>query len=193
MLNLIVLIWHLIGIDGFVVFLTWFRAGPLLQLIKKRALLLHLAGPDVQDLYETLVALEGEEGKDAYDITVGRLNNYFAPKSSKTFERHLFRKIIQQAGETCDQFLTRLRQQAAKCEFVDKDEQIKGQFVDGCSDKLLRRRILEKGEAELQVVVQLARSCELSTIQETSYNQYVGDTKHELVSQLTRSTKSMEE
>ena len=155
---------------------------------QKRALLLHLAGPDVQDLYETLVALEGEEGKNAYDITVGRLNNYFAPKSSKTFERHLFRKIIQQAGETCDQFLTRLRQQAAKCEFVDKDEQIKGQFIDGCSDKLLRRRILEKGEAELQVVVQLARSCELSTIQETSYNQYVGDTKHELISRITRST-----
>ena len=102
------LIWHLIGIDGSVVFLTWFRAGPLLQLIKKRALLFHLAGPDVQDLYEALVALEGEEGKNAYGITVGRLNNYFAPKSSKTFERHLFRKIIQQAGETCDQFLTRL-------------------------------------------------------------------------------------
>ena len=32
---------------------------------QKRALLLHLAGPDVQDLYETLVALEGEEGKNA--------------------------------------------------------------------------------------------------------------------------------
>ena len=154
---------------------------------QNRALLLHLAGPDVQDLYKTLVALEGEEGKDAYNITVGHLNNYFAPKSSKTFERHLFRKIIQQSSETCDQFLTRLRQQAAKCEFVEKDEQIKGQLMDAVT-KLLHRRILEKGEAELQVVVQLARSCELSTIQETSYNQYVGDTKHELVSQLTRST-----
>ena len=43
----------------------------------------------------------------------------------------------------------RLRQQAAKCEFVDKDEQIKGQFIDGYSDKLLCRRILEKGEAIL--------------------------------------------
>ena len=71
--------------------------------------LFHLVGPVVQDLYETLVALEGEEGKDVYDITVGRLNNYFAPKCSKTFERHLFWKIIQQAGETCDQFLTRLQ------------------------------------------------------------------------------------
>ena len=153
---------------------------------QRRALLLHLVGPDVQNLYETLVALEDEEGKNAFDIIIGRLNNYFAPKSGKTFEHHLFRKIIQLAGETCDQFLTRLGQQAAKCEFVDKDDQIEGQFIDGCSDKLLRRRILEKGEAELQVI-QLARLCESSTIQETSYSQYVGDTKHEIVSRLTRS------
>ena len=57
---------------------------------QKRALLLHLVNPDVQDLYETLVALEGEEGKNEYDITVGRLNNYFSPKPSKTFEHNLF-------------------------------------------------------------------------------------------------------
>ena len=31
----------------------------------------------------------------------------------------------------------RLQQQAAKCEFVDKDKQIKGQFIDGCSEKFV--------------------------------------------------------
>ena len=35
---------------------------------QKKALLLHLVGPDVQDLYKTLVALEGEEGKDAMTL-----------------------------------------------------------------------------------------------------------------------------
>ena len=72
---------------------------------QKRALLLHLAGPDVQDLYKTLVALEGEEGKDAYDITVGRLNNYFAPKSSKTFEHIFSRKLFNNLVKHVTNFL----------------------------------------------------------------------------------------
>ena len=35
--------------------------------------------------------------------------------------------------------------QAAKFEFVDKDEQIKGQFIDGCGDKRFEIKRLKFG------------------------------------------------
>ena len=107
---------------------------------QKAALLLHLSGPDVQDLYETLGTVGDETKKSKTEVVIDRLNNHFTPLTDKTFERHLFRKIYQ-GSDTCDQFLTRLRQSAAKCKFLDEEDQIRGQFIDGCRDKGLRRRI----------------------------------------------------
>ena len=132
------------------------------------ALLMHLAGEQVQDIYETLSPVGDETKKNEYEVVVDRLNEHFIPKTNKTFERHLFRKMTQEK-ESCDQFYTRLRQSAVKCEFVDEDENIKGQFIDGCKDKRLRRRILEKGEITLTEVMKLARAFEVSESQERSY------------------------
>ena len=53
------------------------------------------------------------------------LDYNFVPKLNIPFERHLFRKISQESGETVDQFMCRLQQRAATCEFcVKKDDYI---------------------------------------------------------------------
>lgn len=53
------------------------------------------------------------------------LDYNFVPKLNIPFERHLFRKISQESGETVDQFMCRLQQRAATCEFcVNKDDYI---------------------------------------------------------------------
>lgn len=50
------------------------------------------------------------------------LDYNFVPELKIPFERHLFRKISQESGETVDQFMCRLQQRAATCEFcVNKD------------------------------------------------------------------------
>ena len=56
------------------------------------------------------------------------------------------------------------REQDVKCDFVDKDEQVKGQL-------------------SMDAVTNIGANYQ--TIQEISYNQRMGDTKHEVVNRLT--------
>ena len=68
--------------------------------------MLHLAGPDVQDLFLTLP--NTGDVKD-YRKAVDALNAYFAPIVDSTYARHCFRQLAQVPGETIRQFATRLR------------------------------------------------------------------------------------
>lgn len=62
----------------------------------KKALLLHLAGSDVQDVYGTLEKNEPSgSGKGVFELCCDKLDSYFAPKTNKIYERHLFRKMRQ--------------------------------------------------------------------------------------------------
>lgn len=138
---------------------------------QKKALLLHLAGSEVQDIYETLVPLENEGDKTEVDIAINRLTNYFTPKHNKNFERHVFRGLNQNSSETMDQYVTRLRQQSKRCDFGDREsESIVGQIVDGCSNKKLRIKVLERGdEVSLDEVIRMAKAMEISAVQAKSF------------------------
>ncbi|XP_066941051.1 uncharacterized protein [Macrobrachium rosenbergii] len=108
---------------------------------RKKALLLHYAGDEVFEIYETL----GLIGDDAnYDKVKQGLANCFQPKKNKEFERYEFRNVRQNRGETIDQFATRLRQKAENCEFADKDGEIKSQVIQGCLSSKLRVKCLEE-------------------------------------------------
>ncbi|PFX12441.1 Uncharacterized protein K02A2.6 [Stylophora pistillata] len=119
---------------------------------QKRALLLHVAGMDVEEIYFTLAG----DGEDvSFQATLQVLDDYFVPKSNFPFERHLFRQISQENGETAGQFVCRLRQRAATCEFgVNDDDYIQDQLIDKCYSSHLRRKFLEK-EGTVTFVEQL--------------------------------------
>jgi len=51
-----------------------FVAKGVSDALQKQALLLHLAGPEVQDIFDTLPQAEGE---DVYEKTVNALSSYF--------------------------------------------------------------------------------------------------------------------
>lgn len=56
---------------------------------KKRALLLHLAGAEVQDLFSTL----DKTGKDGdYELALTKLDAYFTPQKNIPYQRHVFDK-----------------------------------------------------------------------------------------------------
>ena len=57
---------------------------------RRRALLLHSAGPDVQDIFLTLTDT-GERRE--YDVAVTALNNYFVPKANAALARQVFHGI----------------------------------------------------------------------------------------------------
>ena len=70
---------------------------------RRRAQLLHYAGPDVQDIFHTL---ESTGEANDYAAAVNALNAYFAPKVNSAYARHTFRQLQQNA---VSQFASRLK------------------------------------------------------------------------------------
>ena len=124
---------------------------------RKKALLLHLAGPATQDIYETLTV--------AADCTIAdaltALDAYFIPRKNVPFERSVFHSARQDHGESIEQFTTRLRTLAATCEYgAEKDNQIRDQLISACSSNRFRKRLLEKDNLTLTVALQLGQLLE---------------------------------
>jgi len=125
---------------------------------------LHPAGLDVQEVYFTLV-LDGAEKNYADMFKV--LGDYFIPKANAPFERRLFRQVSQSSEEMVDQFVCRLRQQAASCEFGEReDEYIRDQLIDKCYSGKLCRKFLEKeGSVTLDDLLVTAQAQEAVNLQ----------------------------
>ncbi|MCG7879290.1 MAG: RNase H-like domain-containing protein, partial [Candidatus Thiodiazotropha endolucinida] len=127
---------------------------------QKRALLLHVAGEEVQDLFDTL-----SDTGTSYDDALEALNLYFEPKKNIAFERHLFRQAKQQSDETVDNFIVRLSKLALGCDFDDhqKNDMIRDQVVDCCKSTELRKKLLSEQTLTLERVRTISRTFELSS------------------------------
>ncbi|XP_053607193.1 uncharacterized protein K02A2.6-like [Plodia interpunctella] len=115
---------------------------------KKKAALLHFGGLDLQEIFYNLPGadVEPSEGTDVFKIAISKLDAYFAPKQCTLYERHVFRLIQQEPTEKFEKFVLRLRQQADKCEFKNKEEHIVDQVIEKCFSNELRRKILKIGD-----------------------------------------------
>ena len=141
---------------------------------QKKALLLHSAGMDVQDIFETLnnvpfvSTFEGETD-NVYKQAMRNLDAYFAPKGNVPYERHVFRSLKQDTSETVDQYVSRLKKQALNCDFGNEDirnEMIRDQVIDACKSNHLRKKLLQKGDdLTLETVLEMARALEAVDIQ----------------------------
>ncbi|XP_069129130.1 uncharacterized protein [Argopecten irradians] len=131
---------------------------------RKKALLLHYAGEEVQDVFSTLPLLGPPEGEDldVYKQATEALQAYFTPKKNREYERYKFRQAKQKEGEDIMTYNTRLRKLGENCEFLDLEEEIKSQIIQSCSSTRLRRRVLRDDDMTLGDILKLARSLELS-------------------------------
>lgn len=113
---------------------------------KKRASLLHFGGAELQEVFYNIPGANATEG-ELFNIAVEKLDNYFAPKQSKVYERHLFRLLKQEQDEKFEKFLVRLRLQAKKCQFSgNEDEHIIDQITEKGKTEELRKKILKTGD-----------------------------------------------
>jgi transposase InsO family protein len=160
---------------------------------RKKALLLHFAGPEVYDIHDTLTVQEpvvpNADGvrppgpADVYEATVDALTKHFDPKSSRQYNLYLFRQMKQTKGESLDVFYTRLKKQAAVCKFTDEDHEIKSQVILGTINNKLRRLALEDDDLSLQRILDKGRTLELSNQHasvmegQTSENSEVADSE----------------
>ena len=75
---------------------------------RKKGLLLHCTGTEVQELFETLQdpgppADAAEDNADEYQKTLRTLDAHFGAQLNEPYERHVFRNLKQEEGETVDQ------------------------------------------------------------------------------------------
>lgn len=87
-----------------------------------------------------------DEVVDVYKVALNKLNEYFSPKQSRVYERHLFTLIKQEEGEKFEKFLLKLRNQANKCKFTNIEEHLIDQIVEKCNSPKLRKKVLSTGD-----------------------------------------------
>ncbi|GAA6090226.1 uncharacterized protein K02A2.6-like [Tachysurus ichikawai] len=138
---------------------TFLTAAGVTNKTRQRAMLLHYAGEQVQDIFDTIP----ENGdSDDYDKAAQVLTEYFSPSRNTEYEVYVFRQAKQKPGETIDAFHTRLRQLATTCEFTNIDREIKSQIILTCTSSLLRRRALRDSNLTLKQLLDFARAFETS-------------------------------
>lgn len=96
---------------------------------QKRGLLLHCAGTEVQELFETLqdpgpLEEAEEDNIDEYQKALQTLDAHFSTKLKEHYERHVFRNVKQEEGEMVDQFITRLLCQAENNKYYNSQLQL---------------------------------------------------------------------
>lgn len=142
---------------------------------KKRAILLHTAGLQLQEIYYNIPGahIEETQNTDVYETAIIKLNEYFSPKQSRIYERHLFRLMKQEPGEKLEQFLVRLRYQANKCKFSNVEENLIDQITEKCSSPELRKKILTSGDnVTLETIIMEANTLESVNKQLEGFNDH---------------------
>ncbi|XP_070576981.1 uncharacterized protein [Ptychodera flava] len=131
---------------------------------RRRALLLNLASPDVQDIFSTL---SNTGTATEYSEAVTALNTYFVPQVNPAFARQTFHQVVQKQGETVLQFVTRLRKAAKDCNFgVDNDNQIRDAVLNKCLSDYVCWKLMEEGTGlTLTCTLQIADQCEKVEVQ----------------------------
>ena len=125
---------------------------------RKRALLLHYAGPDVDEIFDTLPDTGGD---NYYDTAFAKLNEYFSPQVNSTYEVYNFRQTKQKEGESLDSYHIPLRQLAKTCGFTNVDKEIKEHIILTCTSTSLQRRVLRENFV-LEALLKHGRALELS-------------------------------
>lgn len=133
----------------------------------KRATLLHCAGLEVQQIFDTL-----PDTGTTYEHALQALTTHFEPQTNAAYQRHVFRQCVQENKETVDEFYIRLRSSSSTCAFGEQqDEHIRDQFIDKCISKPLRRRLLRESNLTLTTLLSIARAAEAADNQALSIEQ----------------------
>ena len=136
---------------------------------RRRALLLHLAGEDVQDIFHDLtdpdVSLPPDQRTRADNVCkqcTRILSHHFAAAPNPTHERHVFRQLTPESDKTSQQFCACLRQQARLCGFAMDfmDEAIRDQIIATIKSSELRQKLLSEVNLSLQDKLRIARTWE---------------------------------
>ncbi|XP_062538245.1 uncharacterized protein LOC134206535 [Armigeres subalbatus] len=111
---------------------------------EKHKALLCFGGPDIRKIAKDVVVSDNLMDNQ-YRATMEALDNYYSPRMSLRYERLKFRQMTFSPNERLDQFVVRLKTQAAMCSFGDEvDSMVMDQIVYATqNDDKLRAKYLE--------------------------------------------------
>ena len=130
---------------------------------QKKAMLLHLAGEEVQDIFETF---EGNYQEQNYMQVKEKLTEYFNPQKNIAYERHAFRSCKQEKEENMDNYIIRLKKMAVSCDYAQDtvSDMIRDQIVDSCQSNELRKKFLKEKNLTLTKIQEISRASELADL-----------------------------
>ena len=156
----------------------------------KIALFLQCAGEDAIDLYSTLELSDTATLKDVYT----KFEEHCNPQKNITMERFHFNLITQKDAEPFDQFVTRLKQQAKRCEFAGlKDSLIADRIVIGVKNEPLRERLLRRSDLDINKAIELGRAAEFTQKQSAELRAAGTATPERTVDRVTRNGRPSEQ
>ena len=108
---------------------------------QQRALLLHLAGIEVREIFKTIPTTTTGEAKD-YKKAMDALTTHFKLKKNISMARQAFLTETPNPGERVHNFVTRLQTLAEHCDYHDqKDNQIRDRILTFIKDKQLKSKL----------------------------------------------------
>lgn len=133
---------------------------------KLKFFLLAKAGPDVQEIFQTIpgadVVEDAEKTVDPFSVALTKLDEYFAPKHHESMERHIFWTLKPESGENLEKFMLRAREQAYKCNFGTSQQESRDICV---IDKItllappdLKEKLLQRDQPTLDDVFKIVAS-----------------------------------
>ncbi|KAJ8877005.1 hypothetical protein PR048_021457, partial [Dryococelus australis] len=94
------------------------KKSPMVQV----ATFMTVIGQDAANIYNTFTLTEKEEND--IEVTKEKFDAYFSPKANLTYERYIFKKLVQVDGQPFDEFLTAIISQGNKCEFQELSDSL---------------------------------------------------------------------
>ena len=127
----------------------------------KIAILMSCIGEQGIRIYNTFSYETGEDA-NVYETVLGKFDAYCNPKKNLIFERYVFNTIDQKEGESADMFITRLNNQAQKCEYGALEiELVRDRIVVGCVDPKVRKRLLVEDNLTYKKAVDIIQTSEI--------------------------------
>lgn len=145
----------------------WFATA--IQLDKKpvevqAATFMSVIGPDAIEIYNSFNLTVAQQNN--LQIIKEKFREYFAPKTNVSFERYVFFKIEQNEDEHFNEFLTRIKTQASKCEFGTLlDEMLKDKIVFGIQSNQVREKLLTEDKLDLTKAIMICKTSEQASKQ----------------------------
>jgi len=131
---------------------------------KRAAIFLACIGTEAYELFQTFDMTDAD--KQDIERVIAAFEKHFVGETNVTYERYVFNRRVQEAGEKFDSFLADLRRLVRTCDYENlEDSIIRDRIVMGIRDDATRRKLLQTRKLDLALAVDICKASELAVQQ----------------------------